>query len=498
MKSKNVKYFLAYMVLLVFALSPIWLTSRPQLGDYTNHLARVHILLNVSNSPTLQQFYAPHWALIPNLAMDLVVMGLAAIMSLETAGKTFITLTLLLLSSGTIALHAALHKRLSAWPLVVFLILYNMMFFLGSLSFLLGLGMALWTLAAWIFLRSHPTWLRTLIFCPLAVALYFAHLSAFGVYLLALLGYEFAHYRAQRAEGFHVSLFTCIPTLMQLVIPALLFLASPTAGGYEQFKYTHLYHKIIAPFFLILNYNLLLDGITFIFIAEIVVLGLITKRLTINKTMYWVLVAVTVAYLVMPSLFFSSRLADIRIFVGLALLFIASTDMRLRTAAGARILMFTLLCTFVLRIAFIYDHWQAANHLQNEYFHAFDKLPQGAKLLMLTNSGDENNWYDYVTMANFPCWAIIKKSAFVPTLYRFPTQQPVSYTLPYRELVNQTADWRFQDLQGLPPHIFDNFDYVLIDRTQPAFTLLSQPNLRLLDSGDNFSLFQVVLHQGVP
>jgi len=498
MKPKNVKYFLAYIVLLVFASSPIWLTPRPQMGDYTNHLARVHILLNVSNSPTLQQFYAPQWALIPNLAMDLVVIGLATIMSLETAGKTFLTLTLLLLSSGTIALHAALHKRLSAWPLVVFLILYNMMFLLGSLSFLFGLGMALWTLAAWILLRSHPTWLRTLIFSLLTVALYFAHLSAFGIYLLAVLGYEFSCYREQRAGGFHVSPSAGVPTLMQLVIPALLFLASPTAGGYEQFEYIHLYHKVIAPFFLVLNYNLLLDGITFVFIAEIIVLGLITKRLTINNAMYWVLVAVTVAYLLMPSLFFSSGLADIRIFVGLALLFVASTDMRLRTAAGSSMLMLALLCTFALRVVFINDHWQTASYQQDEYIRAFDKLPQGAKLLMLTNSGDENNWYDYVTMANFPCWAIIKKAAFVPSLYAFPTQQPVSFTQPYRELANQTAGWRFQDMQGLPPHLFNNFDYVLIDRTQPAFTLLSQPNLRLVDSGDNFSLFQVVLHQGVP
>lgn len=500
MKPRSVKYFLAYMVLLVFASSPIWFTPRPQLGDYTNHLARVHILLNVSNSPTLQQFYMPQWALIPNLAMDLVVMGLATIMSLETAGKTFITLTLLLISSGTIALHAALHKRLSAWPLVVFLVLYNLMFLFGSLSFLFGLGMGLWMLAAWILLQLQPPWLRMLIFCPLAVALYFAHLSAFGVYLLALLGYEFSHYRAQRAEGFYVSPFACTPTLMQLVTPALLFLASPTAGGYKLFEYNYLLNKLISPFFLVLNYSLLLDGLTFVFIAEIIALGLITKRLTINKTMHWALGVITVTYLAMPSLFFSSSLADSRIFVGLTLLFVASTDMRLRNAAEARMLMLSLLGTFALRIAFINDHWKAANHLQDEYIHAFDKLPQGAKLLTLI--GDKNKWenkYDFWTMWNFPCWAIIKKSAFVPTLYTFHTQQPISYTLPYRELANQAVDWRIQDMQGLPPPLFNNFDYVLlIERTQPAFTLLSQPNLRLVDSGDNFRLFKVVLHRSVP
>lgn len=491
MMSKNIRYLIAYMVLLVATLAPIWLTSMPQIGEYANHLARAYILLNVSNSPILQQFYVPQWSLIPNLAMDLLVLGLATLMSLETAGKVFVTLTLLLLSSGTIALHAALHKRLSPWPLVVFLILYNMMFLLGSLSFLFGLGMALWTLAAWIFLRSHPTWLRTLIFCLLTVALYFAHLSALGIYLLAVLVYEFSLDREQRAGVFHILPSAWVPTLVQLVMPALLFLLSPTAGGYKQLAYTHLYNKVLAPFFLVLNYNLLLDGVTFILLAEVIFLGLKFKTLAIHKAMHWVLVAVAASYLAMPSQFFSSELADSRIFVGFAVLFIASTDMRLHTSAGVKILMFALVCTFAVRMAFINYHWQVANYQQDEYIRAFDKLPQGARLLMLTNSGKGKNWYDFITMANFPCWAIIKKSAFVPELYAFPTAQPITFTPPYRELVMQKQYGDYLSQNGLPVPDLSKYDYVLIERVHPASTSFSQLSLRVVEIGNNFRLFKV-------
>jgi hypothetical protein len=61
----------------------------------------------------VQQFYEVHWALLPNLAMDLIVPGLTHFIPTETAGKIFITVTLLLLYTGTIMLHYALHGHVS-------------------------------------------------------------------------------------------------------------------------------------------------------------------------------------------------------------------------------------------------------------------------------------------------------------------------------------------------------------------------------------------------
>jgi hypothetical protein len=52
---------------------PVYLTVVPPLLDYPNHLARMHILLNIPHSEVLQSFYEIQWAVIPNLAMDLIV-----------------------------------------------------------------------------------------------------------------------------------------------------------------------------------------------------------------------------------------------------------------------------------------------------------------------------------------------------------------------------------------------------------------------------------------
>ncbi len=100
-----------YLSLLFVALIPLGLVSIPPLFDYPNHLARMHILLNGADSEVLQRFYRVNWAPIPNLAMDLLVPSFAAVMPLELAGRVFVGLTYLLITSGTAALHYAFHRR---------------------------------------------------------------------------------------------------------------------------------------------------------------------------------------------------------------------------------------------------------------------------------------------------------------------------------------------------------------------------------------------------
>ncbi|MCI3953039.1 MAG: conserved rane protein of unknown function, partial [Burkholderiales bacterium] len=121
------------------SLVPVWMVTLPPLDDYPNHLARIHILLNGALSESLSQFYDVRWTVIPNLAMDIIVPPLARFMPLEAAGKVFVTLVITLLATGSLALHYTVHKRLSPWPWLAFLFLYNGIFLLGILNFLFGL-----------------------------------------------------------------------------------------------------------------------------------------------------------------------------------------------------------------------------------------------------------------------------------------------------------------------------------------------------------------------
>ena len=120
LRSLAVPFLLLYLIVVY----PLWAIPAPPLIDYPNHLARIFILANPQH-PVLAQFYESHWGVLPNLAMELFATPLAMLLSVEVAGKLFISMIFLLVASGVLAAHYALHRRLSAWPWLSFFFLYN-------------------------------------------------------------------------------------------------------------------------------------------------------------------------------------------------------------------------------------------------------------------------------------------------------------------------------------------------------------------------------------
>jgi len=106
------------LVLVAAAVTPVFSVQVPPLEDYINHLARMYVLTNLDRDPLVTKFYGIDWEIIPNLVMDLLVPLFARWMNIYLAGQMFVILTLVLLVSGSFALHYAVHRRWSAWPLV--------------------------------------------------------------------------------------------------------------------------------------------------------------------------------------------------------------------------------------------------------------------------------------------------------------------------------------------------------------------------------------------
>src|SRR5215469_16758079 len=178
-----------FAILLVLSAVPLVLTDLPPLLDYPNHLARMHLLPSLT-SPVLRTFYRVAWAPLPNLAMDGVVPWLASFMPLAWAGKVFILLTFLLLAGGTAAIHRAFFGAWSLWPCLAFLLLYSRLLLWGFLGYLFGCGLALAAFAAWMALEKRHWAARLLLGCAFALAIYLAHLLAFGIYAVMVAGYE--------------------------------------------------------------------------------------------------------------------------------------------------------------------------------------------------------------------------------------------------------------------------------------------------------------------
>ena len=179
-----------FVLLLAITSIPVVLHPWPPMSDYVNHLARMHVIATINSDPDLARFYEIDWQLIPNLMMDLIVPPLVRVMNVYLAGQVYTILSFVLILSGTVALHRALFRHWSVLPLIGFPLLYNNIFLVGTMNYVFGIGLALWALASWVWLRERNLALRLAESCLFILGLIFCNLYSVGVYGVALLAFE--------------------------------------------------------------------------------------------------------------------------------------------------------------------------------------------------------------------------------------------------------------------------------------------------------------------
>ncbi len=213
-----------FLVFLLLISVPVWTHLLPPLSDYVNHLARMHVIATIDKNPNLAKFYQIDWAIIPNLTMDLVVPWLTRFVNVYVAGKIFTVAMFAVIGSGVLVLNRVLTGRWSILPLVAFPLLYNYVFLVGLINYLFGVGVALWALAGWIWLRDRPWPLRFALSSLSVAVLFFCHLSALGVYGMGVLAVELMRLWQRRSQR------TWKPALAEFVLAGFPFLVARAAS----------------------------------------------------------------------------------------------------------------------------------------------------------------------------------------------------------------------------------------------------------------------------
>jgi hypothetical protein len=481
------------------SLIPIWTVHTPPLVDYPNHMARMHILMNAHQSATLQQYYEVRWAVLPNLAMDIVVPSLAMVFPLEVAGKLFLSLIFVLLSLGVLVLHRALHGQYSAWPVLCVFFLYNNVFRLGFLNYLFGVGLAFLALAAWVICR-HRSWKVVIpVFSFLSALIFFSHLFALGFYGLSVLAYEFGQYRLERQRGLPLSRMTWPKAVAHLILPVMLFALSPTFHAKPDERppwlkssslivYGDFSTKVDAFKGTLRTFNPPLDRATLLVLASIIMMGMLTKRLILKSSMYWPLAGVAAAALAMPAEMATANFVDIRLPTALILLAIASSNMDFRGKIWTTIVAGTLSIVFIMRIGYITQQWHLADRKYGEYLAAFDRLPEGATLFPAVVYPSWDDFPGVIPDHHVASWAVLKKSAFVSNIFAFPTQQPLALRQPYGDFI--LSDFYLPRSEVPWNTLLEQYDYLLLIRER----LLTHPvpsYLVPIFLGEDFRLYRV-------
>jgi hypothetical protein len=148
--------------------------------DYPNHLARLAVLGASPGTPILAN-YAPHWALMPDLGLDLAYMALKPVASPQTVLRLCVVGALATMLVCAAAIQRSLFKTSSMALALMPLCCAGLPIVMGYVNFVMSAGLAMfgaWLSLAW---RAHLTWPRVLALSAIGATAWLCHMAGYGM-----------------------------------------------------------------------------------------------------------------------------------------------------------------------------------------------------------------------------------------------------------------------------------------------------------------------------
>lgn len=423
-----VKYLLlAYFIAGAVMLLPLLWASVPPLVDYPNHLARMAILAHAGN-PAVVANYVPHWHLLPNLAMDLIVPPLTHLMPLEVAGRVFIAATMCLLVIGTVLLRRAIYGSVGAWPLCSFFFTYNAVLWWGFLNYLFALGVAIICFAGWVGSDRWPPSRRALAFAVAASGLFILHLFALGVFGLLVISFELGV--VFRTRNFSRAKRDAIVVFGMLIPAGLMWLISVRQGGPTYITYGGLQDRIVAFLSPVLfNHNP--DG--FDVTLCIVLIGLLSvgfyrRIISIAPSMLAPIIALLIGSALMPEWVQGSWAASFRLPIVVPFVLIASVRLHSGRKVAMRAIIAVAVVLLCVRAWAVSEAWYKLDSQYSEFRSALQTVPVGVRLFTVHSFATTSvqripyvpqaiESLDWTSYLHLSALAIIDRGAFTPALF---------------------------------------------------------------------------------
>ena len=497
---------IAFAILTLLVLVPVFVVAVPPLADYVNHLARMHVIAVRGHDPFLDAFYSIDWQLIPNLAMDLIVPVLARVMDVYRAGQVFAAMTVLAIVTGPMAVHRALYGRFNAFPMVVFVVVYNGIFLFGMMNFLLGVGLAMWGLAVWIGLRERAIAARMAVSAAFCVVLFVCHLYAVGLYGLAIGSYELWEWGRRRFR-FDRRLVVELAVLIVPVLPLVpLLMGSSTWGLVADYSWNP-ESKIDGLALVFRTYHdthdLTVMGLGFLAVAY----GMHRGLLSVHGAFFPLAVFGFLVFMAMPYTLFGSEMADQRMPVSLLLMLIGFVHLDPEDKWSKAGFLMLVVGFAVVRVGDVTLQWSRIGRIYDEVRASVADLPKGAKILVAHADDPRGSQAELDAISHAPCLAMIERSALVSTAFTVKGKQIMSVRPAFHAQVD-TAD-------GEPPrvsqlvaanyvredeaprtHFWDEWtnehDFLFVLGTEEGTTNPDPEVLSLVYDGHGFQVYRIV------
>ncbi len=415
--------WVACALALACAVPLLW-PALPPLADVPGHMARWHVSMTLDRSADLQRYYDFHWAVIPNLGMDLIVPALATLFGLEVATKLAVMAIPVLTAAGLLAMARAAHGRIPPTALFALPLAYAWPFQFGFVNFALSQALAFCATALWLRLgRGGRLGLRAALFVPIACVVWVTHSFGWGMLGLIAFGTELARLRGA-GRGWLSALIGAGVQCVPLALP-LVFMAFGRGGGAlgadDWFDWSA---KLLWVLGMLRDRWQWFDLASLLPLIAVLCVGARSARLGLSPLLAWPALLCLAAFVLLPRLLMGGAYVDMRMVPAAAMLALVAVAPP-EDARFGRTLAVLGLAFLLVRLVGTTASYVLRSAEQQSELAAIEAIPRGAAVLTLVARPCGELW-GAQRQDVLPGIAVVRRDAFVNANWAIAGQQLLS------------------------------------------------------------------------
>lgn len=416
----------------VLLMLPLWLVGAPAMPDYPARLAGFYLIAGERSL-----FYSVHWAVVPNLASEVLVPLLGRIMTLENAVRVFLSTAIAMWVMGPALIQRTLYGRVGLMPLVGAVCAYNSNFMWGFFNYYFAVGLCLVAFAGWIASERWRLAPRLVLFVPVALVLYFSHVLGAALFLFLV-----ASHGATRSPPAWRKLFVEL-AILGVPVAALFLLQMHGAGSEIDFDIVGSFPvrlTSIVQWRFEANNIVVLAGLGILLAA-----AWWSGVLSVHRRMRFAVGGLALAAILLPVVAMGGWGLHLRFPAVAALLLFASSEIAVprRAAAmlGGAVLTVTGWMSFALA-----QSWGTHDRQVKELRAALDDLPRGTQLMTAIDT-DHMEGVRAAVYWHFAEFGIIDRNDATSLMFTTKGQSLVSPSPDIARFIAGTAQ------EGSPPQL---------------------------------------------
>ena len=399
------------MILVAFV--PLLYPPLPPLVDLLGHMGRYTVQLELASSPELQRFYAYDWHLIGNLGVDLLIIPLTKLLSLEQSVKLIALSIPPMTVAGFLWVAREVHNRLPPTAAFALPFAYGHPFLFGFANFTLSMALAFLAFGLWLRLgRLGRTRLRAALFVPISFILFFCHTFGWGTLGLLAFSAEAVRQHDKGISWWKAAMRAAAHAAV-MAGPVLVMLAwrsTVQSGGTAD--WFNLGAKASWVMMALRDRWQWFDFACVVAALVVIVEARRRPQLTFSRNLAFSALVLLAGFMILPRIVFGSAYADMR----LAPYMIATALLAIRFRAEtvlplARMLALLGVGFYLLRIAATTGSLVMAANQQEAKLEALDHVPRGARLVSLVGMDCAALWA-MPRDTHLPAMAIVRRHAF--------------------------------------------------------------------------------------